>query len=132
MPFQPHSFTRLLTLGLLCSAPGWAAEPLADDLPARAFQLIATLRELRGSAHLLAVVASGMTTPTAHRIRRPDDVKTFGWDPDDIPDPTEEDLGRLRQAEELTDRLLVPAYSVLDDAGAAALIHGLEGFEQVK
>jgi hypothetical protein len=106
---------------------GLAAQPLPDDLPARAMQLIATLRELRGSAHLVAVVASQLPTPVAHRIDRPKDLAAFGWGEDEIPMPTDEDLGRMNAANELTDQLVLPAFSVLDDAGAAALLHGLDG-----
>jgi hypothetical protein len=108
---------------------GLAAEPLAPDLPARAMQLVTTLRELRGSAHLLAVVASGLTTAMAHRISRPDDVATFGWSEGEIPAPTAEDHRRMLAAEELTDALVAPAFAVLDDAGAMALLHGLDGLQ---
>jgi hypothetical protein len=44
---------------------GLAAEPLPEDLPGRAMQLLAVLRELRGSTHLVAVVASGMSPKVA-------------------------------------------------------------------
>jgi len=37
---------------------GIAAEPLPDDLPGRAMQLLVCHRELRGSAHLTAVIAA--------------------------------------------------------------------------
>jgi hypothetical protein len=108
---------------------GWAAQPLADDLPGRAMQLVTTLRELRGSAHLVSVIASGLSTPVAHRIRRPESLEGFGWGPDDIPVPTDEDRARLADAEALTDRLVIPAFSVLDDAGAAALAAGIEAIK---
>lgn len=105
---------------------GLAAQPLPEDLPARAMQLIATLREFRGSAHLVAVVASQLPTPVAHRIHRPDDLKAFGWGDDEIPVPTDEDRRRLAAANDLTDALVSPAFSVLDDDGAAALLAGLD------
>jgi hypothetical protein len=106
---------------------GLAAQALPDDAPARAMQLIATLRELRGSAHLVAVVASGLPTSVAHRIHRPKDMAAFGWSEDDVRVPTDEDRSLLEGANDLTNRLMVPAYSVLDDDGGAALLHGLEG-----
>jgi hypothetical protein len=105
---------------------GLAAESRPPDLPARAMQLVATLRELRGSAHLLAVVATGLTTPVAHRIRRPDALEMFGWGPDDVRAPTPDDEALLAAAEEHTDRLIAPAYATLDAAGAAALVAGVD------
>jgi hypothetical protein len=100
--------------------------PLAPDLPARAMQLVVTLRELRGSVHLVAVVASGLASPVAHWIRRPKDVELFGWKADEISEPTDEDRRRLDQADELTNTLLAPAFSTLDDAASAALIRGVD------
>lgn len=104
---------------------GLAAEPLADDAPARAFQLVAVLRELRGSAHLLAVVASGLTAEKAHLIKRPNDYKTFGYDEAAAPEVTDADRTALDAAEALTDRLLVPSHAVLDEAGSAAFAGGV-------
>ena len=49
-----------------------AAAPLPDDLPARAMHLISVLRELRGSAHLVAVRAVGLGAEIAHYLRRPE------------------------------------------------------------
>ncbi|MEO7397004.1 MAG: hypothetical protein ABIW84_00415, partial [Ilumatobacteraceae bacterium] len=48
-----------------------SAEPLAADAPARAMQLLTVLREFRGSAHLLALRATGVDSKTAHFISRP-------------------------------------------------------------
>jgi hypothetical protein len=85
-------------------------------------QWVAVLRELRGSAHLLAVVASGVAPEVAHAIKRPGDVATFGWNP--APEVTDADRANLRAAEALTDRLLISAYASLDDAAKAALLAG--------
>ena len=104
---------------------GLSAEPLPDDAPARALQLCAVLREARGSAHLIGVVASGLRPRIAHAIKRPDDGKTFGWD--DEPVPTEDERARWDQAEELTVRQLETWYGVLDDAGRQAFLAGLDG-----
>jgi hypothetical protein len=101
---------------------GIAAEPRVDDLPGRTMQLVAVLRELRGSTHLLAVVASGVAPEVAHAIRRPNDVATFGWDP--APEVTDADRANLDAAEALTVRLLIKAYDALDDGAKAALLSG--------
>jgi len=111
---------------------GYAAEPLPDDLAARAMQLVAVLRELRGSTHLLAVVASGLSPRTAHYLRRPADYGLFGWPEDDPPAVTDDDRLALAAADALTDRLLVPAYAVLDAAAAGDLVAGVERMVAVR
>jgi Helix-turn-helix family len=106
---------------------GIAAEPLPDDAPARALHLCAVLREARGSAHLVGVVASGLRPRIAHAIKRPDDGKIFGWD--DAPEPTADERARWEQAEDLTLRQLEPWFGVLDRAGQDALVAGLAGMQ---
>ena len=101
---------------------GWAAEQRVDDAPGRAMQLAAVLRELRGSAHIIAVLASGLSAGVAHAAKRPDDVATFGWDP--APEVTDEHRVSLDRAEILTDQLLVPSYASISDEQAEALIAG--------
>ncbi len=103
---------------------GIAAEPRAEDLPGRALQLVAVLRELRGSAHLLAVITSGVAPEVAHAVKRPDAVATFGWDP--APENTDDDRANLDAAEALTDRLLISTYESLDDSAKAALLAGTQ------
>ena len=103
---------------------GWAAEPRADDAPARAMQLLALLRELRGSVHIVALLASGVSAPVAHAIKRPDDVATFGYDP--APEIGPDDPAAYEAAEALTDRLLETSYGGLTDGQAAALVAGTE------
>ena len=102
---------------------GIDAEPLPDDLPARAMQLCSVLREARGSTHLLAIVASGLTPYTAHAVKRPTEMTGFGW-PEEVT-VSDEDRVRWQEAEALTDRLLEPAFGTLDDAGRSALLAGL-------
>lgn len=103
---------------------GWSAEPRSEDPSARAMQLIALLRELRGDAHIVALRASGLAAPIAHAIKRPGEVATFGWDP--APVVGADDPARLEAAEALTDQLLVPSYAGLSDAQADALVAGTE------
>jgi hypothetical protein len=108
---------------------GLAAEPLPDDLPARAMHLAAVLREYRGSAHLVAVVASGIEPRVAHFIRRPEMFAAFGYAPEDAPEPTEADRAALAGADAITDRIVGQAYGVLDETQAHALVDGFRAME---
>jgi len=103
---------------------GIAAEPLPEDPAARAYRNVCNLRELRGSIHLLAVVAAGLSPSKAHAIRRPDDVASFGWDP--APEISDDDRARLDAADELTDRLMLPAIARLGDEQASAFVDAVE------
>lgn len=108
---------------------GYASQPLPEDQPARAMQLVSTLRELRGSVHLACVVASGLRTPVAHAIRRPSDVETFGWGPGEVPEPTEDDRRRLGEADRMTDHVLARHYLGLSPQGCADLVAGARAIE---
>jgi hypothetical protein len=108
---------------------GYAAEPLAEDLPARAMQLTTILREYRGCAHLVALIASGVEPTVAHFARRPEMWGMFGWSDEEIPTVTEHDIEALARADELTDELVVASFAVLDDAGRAAITKGLDAME---
>ena len=116
-------------VGLALSS-GIRAERL-EDPPARAMQLITVLREFRGSAHRVAVRASGLDACTAHFLRRPGDMGMLGWGPEDTPVVTDDERVKLDAAEELTDRMVPPAYSLLHAQGAAALLDGLQALEAV-
>lgn len=102
------------------------SEPLATDTAGRAMQLVTVLREFRGSAHLVAVRAVGLDSKTAHFAKRPNDVKMFGWTEDDAPHIDEDVRLKMLEAETLTDRLVSPAYGVLDESGRAALLAGAQ------
>jgi len=104
-------------------------EPAPDDLAALAMHRLMVLREFRGSAHLVAVVATGIEPRIAHFIRRPDLYEMFGWPKDAAPQITDAEMALLAAADEMTDRLVGPAYAALDDEGARALLHGLAGIE---
>jgi hypothetical protein len=101
------------------------AEPLVDDAAGRAMQLLATLREFRGSAHLIALRAVGVESKTAHFVKRPNDIKMFGWTEADAPEITDDTHAAMREAEALTDRIVAPAYSVLDAEQRRHLVDGL-------
>jgi hypothetical protein len=106
-----------------------SAEPLAEDLPGRAMQLVAVLREFRGSAHLVAVLAQLLEPRVAHYMRRPEMFAAFGYREDQVPEVTEENRRQLAAADELTDRIVAPAYSALSERQAAALVEGLTAVE---
>ena len=106
---------------------GIASEPRSDDPAARAYQNVAVLRELRGSLHLVAVVASGLSTEMAHRVRRPGELALFGWSEDT--EVTDEDRVKWEAAEALTDELITPIYGILDGAEAQALADGVAAIE---
>jgi hypothetical protein len=109
---------------------GIAAMPLADDLPARAMQLIAVLREYRGSAHLAAVVATDGVDPlTAHAIKRPDAWALFGYEEDERPSPTDEQRAALDAAETMTTRIVATGYGTLDANSRTAFLDGLAAIE---
>lgn len=110
---------------------GMAAEPIPEDLPARAMHLVAMLREHRGSTHLVAVVAAGIDPAVAHYLRRPHDWDLFGWTEDQVPTVTDIDRRRLADVDATTDRLVAPAYAVLDDAGRRALVDGMHALRDV-
>ena len=103
--------------------------PLAEDTPGRAMQLAASLREFRGSAHLIAIRAVGLTSKHAHYVKRPNDVKGFGWGEDDAPVVDDAVRALMVEAEKLTDALCIPAYAVLNDAERKALVDGTKAFE---
>ena len=101
-----------------------AAEPMPDDIAARAYRFVVLLRELRGSAHLVAVVAEGLTTDVAHAIKRPGDVSTFGYA--EPPEVTDEARAALDAAEHRTDAIVTRFFEVLDDDQKAAFVQGVD------
>lgn len=107
---------------------GYIGEPLVDDLAGRASQLISVLREHMGSAHLVAVLAVGLEPRVAHGVRRPEMYGYFGWR-DDAPAATPETQALLVEADLLTQRLIAPAYQVLDDSELDAVVTTLVAME---
>jgi hypothetical protein len=102
---------------------GWRAEPLPDDAPARAYQLLHVMREWRGSIHVVAVAASGLT-PVEAVLASPggeEQATLFGWEP---PFPDVSDLADVRRsAEDLTNDLQISAYeTALDPSERGELV----------
>ena len=98
---------------------GWRAHPLPDDARGRAYQLLHVLRELRGSVHVLAVAASGLTPLQAVLATGGEEnANRFGW-----PRPYTDVAPAVKEsAELLTDQVLARLYSeVIDEAEAGEL-----------
>lgn len=103
----------------------YAPEPLVDDAPGRTMQLLTKLRELRGSAHLLANRAVGLEPRTAHFLTRPEMYKMFGWDEAEPPAVDEQTRALRAESEALTSRIVRPAFDVLDEQARVDLVDGL-------
>ncbi|GGS47166.1 hypothetical protein GCM10010156_02360 [Planobispora rosea] len=111
---------------------GWRRLPLPGDAPARVTQLMHLVRELRGGLHAVAVLAEGVTPLEATLLAAHDGTplglsageavaRFFEW-PEPYPVPGPETAERRARSEELTDRLMAPAFSVLDEKEAAELV----------
>jgi hypothetical protein len=100
---------------------GWRAEQLPSDAPARAFFLVHVLREMRGSAHIVAVIAEGIHPRDAVLVSGGEaTAQRFGWAG---PFAEIEPLRAVRAAaEDRTDAIMERLVaSVLDAAEAAEL-----------
>ncbi len=95
--------------------PRWLYLPLASDPEGRAYQVLHVLREHRGSAHIVAVLAAGLTPFQAHFGKLGEDgLKNFGWR--DWRSELLDIAGledRLGRAEALTTELITPAFAAL-------------------
>lgn len=104
----------------------WRAEPLPDDGAGRAYQLLQVMREWRGGAHVVAIVAHGIEPVAAVAAKSGERwARMFGWQ-GDLPDVSglEDALGA---AEAATDAIVLPAYeSALDGAERAELVSLVE------
>jgi len=101
---------------------GTAQLVCADDRAGRAMQKAAVLRELRGSVHLCAVLASGLSDAQAHAIKRPGDVAVFGWEA--APSVPIDGDDRMDAAEALTNDMLERAFFALTSEQSDALRAG--------
>lgn len=97
---------------------GWRAQARVSDAHGRCYQLIHVLRELRGSAHIVAIVAHGLS-PLAAILANPgsagvDQAKRFGWEG---PFPDGESLKTtFDSAENLTNEIVARQLGILNDA----------------
>jgi hypothetical protein len=104
---------------------GVRAEPVPDDAPAAAMHQAVVLREMRGSAHLLALTAVGLASHIAHAIKRPNDIALFGWT-ENPPEPTDTDRLTWQRAEELTNDVVLAGFAALTGGQGAALVAGTD------
>ena len=101
---------------------GWRAEPLVEDAPGRALQLIHVLREWRGANHLVATTAAGLTPLEAILAGDGEgQAKFFGWS-EPFPTVTDDMRKRRQEAEALTDRLCASSYGVFSPAERGELV----------
>lgn len=119
-----ETVTSAVDVSSLALFAGVIGHPLPEDTAGRAYRNLVALRELRGSMHLLAIVASGLAPSVAHAIRRPNDVAAFGWG--DGPEVVDSDRASLAKADRLTDELMVPMFDVLSADQAEALRFGAQ------
>ena len=104
----------------------WRARPEPDDSPTTRLALnLLRLREHRGSSHLIAVAAEGLTPLKAILAGPgPRKARANGWLPP-YPKPSQDDAARLAAAERRTEVLAGQPYSVLvqqERAELAALL----------
>jgi hypothetical protein len=100
---------------------GWRAQPQPDDVNARAALTMHVLRELRGGAHILANAACGITplqavlaSPAPPPRSGPAWAEHLGWT-GPFDDAESARAARL-EAERLTSRIIMPAYSAVGEA----------------
>ncbi|BCJ48494.1 hypothetical protein GCM10010168_64410 [Actinoplanes ianthinogenes] len=106
----------------------WRAQPEPDDRPSTRLALnLLRLREHRGSSHLGAVIAEGLT-PVAAILAGPGarKARANGWR-GPYPEPSPEDVARLAAAERRTELLAGQAYAVLDREQRVELVTLLDG-----
>jgi hypothetical protein len=73
-------------------------------------------------SHLVALLALGVDPKLAHFVRRPAYFAVFGWRDEDVPRLTGTEEARLAEVEDLTDRLVLPAFSAVDPQAADHLV----------
>ncbi|MGZ4723251.1 MAG: SCO6745 family protein [Ilumatobacteraceae bacterium] len=103
---------------------GWRAQPQPADVNARVALTMHVLRELRGGAHIVAILACGLTpldavlaSPAAPPRTGAVWAEHLGWTgPFDDPAQFRE---RRMEAERLTSRVLEPIYASIGDAALA-------------
>jgi hypothetical protein len=109
---------------------GYRTFDVPADVPARAYQYLLVLREMRGAASGEAVREVGLTPAEAHYLNSPEMFGLYGYVEDDAPEVSDELFERRAIAEERTSEILVPSYECLDAAGLTALLEGVREMAQ--
>lgn len=103
-------------VGGLSLFSGWRSVPRPDDATGRCYLLMHVARELRGSVHLVACVASGLTPCDAVLVNPnggADQAEKFGWSgPFDV---SASASAAFVVAENLTNQLMARHLDVLSD-----------------
>ncbi len=123
-----HELTRLCRR-VIDAAPiaglplfaGWRNVPAPDDGPGSAALAMNVMRELRGGAHLLAVIAAGITPrEAAHHAGGEGYATMMGHQP---PFAEVDDIGpTMAGVERTTTAIVTPGFEVLDGGEADRLI----------
>ncbi|OHT97255.1 evbL [Mycobacterium syngnathidarum] len=93
---------------------GWREMPLADDVAARALQVMFVLRELRAGVHFNALTISGITPVEAHMLNKGHDYTTmFGW-PEPFADGADK-ADRYAEIEQATNRRMTEVFTAALD-----------------
>ena len=92
---------------------GLAGEPMPVDPQAAAYQHIMVLREFRGSAHIVAILGSGLDIHVADAISSPENIKVHGYPEEALPIPSDEERAIMDGANALTNELTAKAYATL-------------------
>lgn len=110
---------------------GWRSEPLAPDAEGRTYQLLHVMREWRGSVHIVAVLAGGITPLQAVLASENGSVsaKMFGWG-DDLANATHL-KDQIVGIELLTDNLMLTAYErALNESERAEFVELVNRFAE--
>lgn len=93
---------------------GWRVMPLADDVVARALQVMFVLRELRAGVHFNALTISGIAPVEAHMLNKgPKYTTMFGW-PEPFADGADK-KDRYAEIEQATNRRMTEIFTAALD-----------------
>ena len=106
---------------------GWRALPRPEDDAARCAHLLQVMREHRGAAHGVALVATGLAPLVAILAGTGGEANAedYGWQPP-FPVVTHADHEARQRAEQLTDDLVAPGYENLSRDERAELLELLD------